>query len=69
MIEVDGQALLLVSSWDTHLTLWTIHGGLVGELGRNTWDISDIKTWLDPHADHKPKCDLLNDEYEGGFQR
>lgn len=42
-----GQDLLLVSSLDCTVSLWSLQGGLVGVLGKHTWTLSDKSTWQD----------------------
>ncbi len=44
---VEGQDLLLVASQDCTVSLWSLQGGLVGVLGKHTWNVSDTATWQD----------------------
>lgn len=40
--------LVLASSQDTTVSLWTLQGGLVGIFGKHTWNLNDMATWQDP---------------------
>ena len=45
--SLTGRSLVLVSSQDKGLSLWTLGGGLVGRFGLHTWRLKDQATWQD----------------------
>lgn len=49
--------LLISTSKDTKVCLWTWTGGLVGVFGLHEWDLSNQSTWQDPGG-HKTKTPL-----------
>lgn len=44
---IQEQDLLLISSQDCTVSLWSLQGGLVGVMGKHTWTLSDHSTWQD----------------------
>lgn len=47
---MKGHELLVSASKDMKVCLWTLTGCLVGVLGEHEWDLSNKKTWQDPHG-------------------
>jgi hypothetical protein len=46
----NSAPLILTSSRDCNVALWTLDGGLVGVLGEHSWDLDDTGTWQDPRG-------------------
>jgi hypothetical protein len=63
----SNQVLILTSSRDCNVAVWTLDGGLVGVLGEHSWDLDNPETWQDPTgaAKRPPKLPMLDDEEEG----
>lgn len=60
--------LILTSSRDCNVALWTLDGGLVGVLGEHAWDLDDPGTWQDPRGLHSrpPRCPEQQDDTQVG---
>ena len=44
---LPGQPLLLVGTRDARVSLWSLGGALVGQFGRDRWDVGDAASWHD----------------------
>lgn len=67
----SSQVLILTSSRDCNVAVWTLDGGLVGMLGEHSWDLDDQGTWQDPKglAKRAPKQPIARDDDDGGEVR
>jgi hypothetical protein len=63
----SSQVLILTSSRDCNVAVWTLDGGLVGVLGEHSWDLDDQGTWQDPKglAKRAPKQPVARDGDDG----
>ena len=50
-VQVMGErGLVLAASHDSQVSLWTLHGALVGRFGHHTWRLDDLSTFADPEV-------------------
>ncbi|KAL3141704.1 hypothetical protein ABBQ32_004389 [Trebouxia sp. C0010 RCD-2024] len=59
---MQEQDLLLISSQDCTVSLWSLQGGLVGVMGKHTWTLLDPSTWQDAKGVRMPASVRENDE-------